>query len=147
MLASALVAACGKTPPAEQPAAAEPVVETPAVAPAPAAVDGQKAQLMGGFVPQFAHKVRSQRHEGGTHVVIVEFTDLDAKAIGDALQQELAARRLTVKGPIDRGNGTIRYQAQNSKVGVMTADVSGGGKLKLSEGSKGIVYFSWKDLP
>lgn len=148
LMACALLAACGQNQPAEAPAAAAPAqAEAPAAAavaaaPAPAA---ERAQLMGGYVPQFEHRIRSQRHDGGQHVVIVEFLGQDADAVGSKLQEELIARRLTVKDPVKRPDGTVRYQAQNSKVGVMYADVNGSSTLKLGPDAKGTIYFSWQD--
>lgn len=148
LAACVMLAACGKTPPAEAPQAATPApVEAPAK-PEPQApvASPDQAQLMGGYVPQFAHRVRSQRHEDGKHVVIVEFIGLDASAVGAKLQEELAARRLTVKEPVKRPDGTVRYQAQNSKVGVLIADVNGSPALKLGPDAQGTIYFSWQDI-
>lgn len=151
LIVCALAAACGKTPSPVVSMESSPATQSSNDSSIGAEVDAtQHALLIGGYVPKFAHKVRSQRHEAVEdgqyrHIVIVEFMGQDAAAVGEALKQELVGRGLTVKGPALRNDGAERYQAQNSKVGVMFADISASPKLKLSPDAKGTIYFSWKD--
>lgn len=148
LLALALVvgmslAACSsetETTPAAGPASAD-------SAPAAAVRDG--ARLMGGYVPTFAHRVRSQRHEPGEggkyrHIVIVEYLGIDDAQIGDVLRRDLEDRKLTVRGPMERA-GAQRYLAQNSRIGQMFADINTQPKLALGKGAQGTIYFTWQD--
>ena len=111
---------------------------------------GPKAQLMGSFVPKFAHRVRSQRHDDlgngmFRHIVIVEYWDLDRDEAVATLEKELKARGLAVKEPVVRDDGALRLVAQNSKVGRMTVDLNTTPAVALSEGAKGTMHFSWQD--
>jgi hypothetical protein len=111
---------------------------------------GPKAQLMGGFVPKFAHRVRSQRHDDlgngmFRHIVIVEYWGLDGDEAVATLEKELKARGLVVKKPVVRDDGAMRLVAQNSKVGRMTVDLNTTPAVALSEGAKGTMHFSWQD--
>jgi hypothetical protein len=108
-----------------------------------------KAVLLAGYTPPFAHNIRSQRHEpaGGRyrHVVIVEYLDADAKEVIEALQSDLAARGFSVDGPAAYQDA-IRMTAEADDGASMVITVHGAPDLELhSPGAQGLVTFSWLD--
>lgn len=114
-----------------------------------ASVARAEFSLMGGYVPTFEVRLRSKRDEPLAdgrfrHIVIVEYNVVD-DAVGDLLSADLKARGLSVKDPVER-NGAIRYVAQNSRVGRMTADINKDPALKLPPQAQGTIYFAWEDV-
>ncbi|WP_203323183.1 hypothetical protein [Pseudoxanthomonas beigongshangi] len=146
--AALVLVACGEKK-SEQDKTAVPAVDaaaTPAVTGPAAGVD---YTLLGGYVPTFETRLRSKREEPlsegrSRHIVIVEYKATD-DAIGDLLSADLKARGLVVKEPVER-NGAIRYVAQNSKIGRMTADINKDPALKLPPEAQGTIYFVWEDV-
>lgn len=149
MAAVLTLAACGEKK-SEQNQVAAPTPDAGAsqeAAAAPAA--GAEFALMGGYVPSFGNRLRSKREEALSdgrfrHIVIIEYNAAD-DAIGDLLAADLKARGLSVKDPVER-NGAIRYVAQNSRVGRMTADINKDPALKLPPQAQGTIYFVWEDV-
>jgi len=107
------------------------------------------AVLAEGYVPSFEHKIRSQRHVASgpkyRHVVIVEYMDIDAEAVIQALRSDLTAAGFTVSEQAQHGEG-IRLPARGKSGVLMASDVYGPQQLKLQNpDARGIVYFGWVD--
>lgn len=146
--AALVLVACGEKK-SEQNQAATPTPDAAGTPSATSPVAGADFALMGGYVPTFETRLRSKRDEPLAdgrfrHVVIVEYNVAD-DAIGDLLAADLKARGLGVKDPVER-NGAIRYVAQNSKVGRLTADINKDPALKLPPQAQGTIYFVWEDV-
>jgi hypothetical protein len=150
LVAGMTLAACSSqtnpTPPATRASAA--ATATPGAEGEPAA-KAESARLMGGYVPTFSYRLRSQRHQASgdgkyQHIVIVEYLDVDDAEIGDILRRDLEGRGLAVRGPAEH-SGAQRYVAQNSRVGRMFADINAEPQLALGKRAQGTIYFSWQD--
>lgn len=115
-------------------------------APVTSNVQPDRAELMGGYVPTFEHRLRSQREDrledGGTrHVAVVEYYVSDDE-VERMVQADLESLRLNVTGP-EAMNDSVRFVARNSKVGRMTADINRDPSLQLRPGANGVIRFSW----
>lgn len=147
-VAALVLVACGEKK-SEQNQDAAPAQDASGKSAASSPVAGASFTLMGGYVPTFEARLRSKRDEPLAdgrfrHITIVEYNVAD-DAIGDLLLADLKARGLAVKEPVER-NGAIRYVAQNSKVGRLTADINKEPALKLPPQAQGTIYFVWEDL-
>jgi len=145
-LAAMVIAACGKP---DVPVESGPA---PDVAPAkPVVVAEQRplgdAILVGGYVPAFAHKVRSQRVEGGNHFVVLEYFGVDRDAAISALSDSLRNEGFKVAGPQPR-DAAVQYvyiKPDGQRMSAIFSDPSS--KKLMNHEARGIAMFSWTDTP
>jgi hypothetical protein len=148
--ALALLGACEKSQsPAPSAMPSTPAVaEATQVAPAPAAKPGQ-AVLIDGYVPDFPHRLRSQRQaadgEVTRHFVVVEYLDVDRDAAIAALSKSLGKAGYRVRGPITRTAGTqyAYLRPDGRRMDAIFSDPDS--RHLVYPSAKGMVMFSWSE--
>jgi hypothetical protein len=149
-LAALLVAtACDRTPPASGPATTEAPAAAPAApAPEPAAQPMGDAVLLGGYVPDFPHKVRSSREsavaDGSAHVVVVEYLEVDREAAIARLGASLKRAGFRVRGPHPRGDAMRLVGTKDGRRLVALFFPAGSHKLRQAN-AQGVVRFAWTE--
>ena len=143
----ALLAAtsCDRAGPAPEPV--EPAVPA-SPAPEPAAQALGDAILLGGYVPDFPHKVRSSREmptDGGTsHVVVVEYLEVDRETAIARLSRSLKRAGYRVRGPHPRGDAMRLVGNKDGQRLVALFFPPGSHKLRRAN-AQGVVRFAWMD--
>ncbi|MGH8242446.1 MAG: hypothetical protein ACRETY_03755 [Steroidobacteraceae bacterium] len=141
---AAVLGACGKSEaPSQSPSAIAADVAAPAVAPPPAPMGD--ASLIDGYVPAFPHKVRSMRHDGSKHFVVIEYLDVDRDAAIAMLGESLNKDGFVVRGPKPRDGGTqyIYTHSDGRRLDAIFSDLSA--RKLVNSNARGIAMFSWVD--
>jgi hypothetical protein len=142
ILGVALLVACGKPPPLEPAAAPSAPAQTPA--PAAAAQPQGDAILIGGHRPTFPNKVRSQRTEGLSHFVVLEYLDIDRDAAIASLAESMSQAGFKMMGPKPREGG-VQYVYVNPNGQRMSAIFADDSRKLVNRRARGVVMFGWTD--
>lgn len=140
LLTVSLLAACSSKnePQPEMPAAPKPSVAT--------VVNNPDFPV--GYSPDFAYRIRSRKSEpsaeGVTRRLVIEFKEGDSRSIDKQIEASLSALGYKRYKAMVQGIGIYGdYGKHGHRISVTTSPSAG--QLILSEGSKGTIYWVWKE--
>lgn len=142
-LTTALLGACNRSETPAQPSP-KPSADVTAPVDADSATPLGNAILINGYVPNFPHKVRSMRNEGSSHVVVLEYFEVDRDAVIAAMADSMRSQGFKISGPQPRDAAVqYVYVGGNGRMGAIFSDPSS--VPLMNRAARGVAMFSWTD--